>query len=123
MSLIVYVVSKTKDPNLEWPKLKASYPQNELFGFESWRTSVWGNSVVEKLGCPLIHSLKEQDVMVFDEEILALKKEFEVLLQHIHEVVDCTGGDQEGLTFRIKNGIAAVDIALNQQGQCGVVIG
>jgi hypothetical protein len=123
MSLLISIVSKQAgDPLGESLEARISSPHNQLFGVESWRKRVWGHDFVCVLGCTILFSLREGDVQVFDDEIPALKMEFDTLLEHLEQLSYEVGMDEESLELRIRNALEAIRIVMPHRDQAGIAL-
>ncbi|KNY25926.1 hypothetical protein [Pseudobacteroides cellulosolvens] len=123
MSLIVSIIKK-KDTNIDTNDLENQVPSphNELFGFESCRKTLWGHDVMQLIGCEMIYSLKEFDIIVFDEDINILKCELLNILDNIDTIQSATGYDKEFIEFRVKNALEMIKIAINEIDKVGIAL-
>jgi hypothetical protein len=105
----------------------------ELAGFESWRTSVWGSEAVRRLGLQLLPSLAEGDLYASDDLLDRLDIEVRQLQESLRLVVDellangvhvvANGDPYETVAFRLANIAEAVRLARSiPEGAGGVVI-
>ncbi|MEI2399501.1 MULTISPECIES: hypothetical protein [Paenibacillus] len=124
MSLTVSLIEKRGiliDTNLLEAQVPA--PHNDLFGFESCRKTLWGNELISELGCELVHSLKDTDIYVFNEEIEKLKSEFLILLDNLDIISQHTDYIKDFIEFRIRNALEMIKVALHEKDKVGVWIG
>ena len=123
MSLIVSIINK-EDSNIDTNELENQVPSphNELFGFESCRKTLWGHDVMKQIGCEMIYSLKESDIIVFDEDINILKCELINILDYIETIQSATGYDKEFIEFRVKNALEMIKIAINEIDKVGIAL-
>ncbi|CAM4292859.1 hypothetical protein [Paenibacillus typhae] len=123
MSLIVSIIAK-RDVEVDTEDLEARVPEphNNLFGFESYRYSFWGNNAVKELGCELIYSLKETNVYVFDEEIEKLQREFHIILGNLDFLILRTTFDKEFIEFAAGNALEMIKIALREKDKVGIAL-
>lgn len=121
MSLMVYIVSR--DQNIDTDELEKQIPSPHdfLFGFESYREEVWGNDIMEQLGCHIIYSLKERDIYAFDAALQELKRELNVILNNM-DIIENKVTVDEYVEFRVKNALEAIKIA-EKYRNVGVYIG
>ena len=96
--------------------------QNNLFGFETWRNELWENRVIKKLNCHLLFSLKKQDLFIFDNDLLILKKECEIIQNNIKYISTSTSIETDAILFRIDNLKEYIKIALKHQSLIGLNI-
>jgi hypothetical protein len=123
MSLLVSIIPKQKgDALVETLEAMIVSPYNNLFGVESWRKRVWGHEFVRVLDCPILCSLKEGDVHVFDEDILTLKAELEILMEYLEQLSYETSMDEESLEFRIKNALEAIRVVMPHRNKVGIAL-
>lgn len=123
MSLLVSIISKQQnDPITETLEAMISPTQNNLFGVESWRKRVWGHDIVSIFDCPILYSLKDGDVYVYDEDIPALKSELETLLENLEHISAETSMDEESLEFRINNALEAIRVVMPHRDRAGIVL-
>ncbi|WP_420573914.1 hypothetical protein [Kordia sp.] len=86
-------------------------PFNNLFGFESWRQTVWDSPILRKHNCTLLNSLSSQDIYAGDAVLLQLQNELEVIKEHIDQITDELNLHKESFAFRIDNAFEAIRIA------------
>lgn len=123
MSLLVSIISKQQnDPIVETLEAMISPLHNNLFGVESWRKRVWGHPIVHVFGCPILYSLKDGDVYVYDEDIPSLKAELDILLENLGQLSAETSMDEESLEFRIKNAIEFIRVVMPHRDKAGVAL-
>jgi hypothetical protein len=94
MSLTVHArrrVAERVEGSEEW-ETPAS-PHNELAGFESWRTSVWGSEAVKQLGLTLLPSLAVRDLYVSGQALDDLDEEVRTLQDSLRSVVNALLAD------------------------------
>lgn len=123
MSLLVSIISKHKgDPITGTLEAMIAPPHNNLFGVESWRKRVWGHTIVQVFGCPILYSLKDDDVYIYDGDIPALKAELDILLENLGQLSAETSMDEESLEFRIKNALEAIRVVMPHRDQAGIAL-
>ena len=123
MSLLVSIVSKDTNVNIEKIEKEIYNSHNELFGFESWRKEVWGNEIMESIGCNLLYSLSQKDVYVYDSDIQILKHELYKVIEQIETVSKVTRVNKEAIEFRVRNALEMVRVAEKHSDNVGIVIG
>ncbi|QHW29392.1 hypothetical protein GZH47_00140 [Paenibacillus rhizovicinus] len=116
---MVYPISKNKNISTADLEKQIPYPHNFQFGFESYRSKLWGSKIMQEMGCQLIYSLKDGDIYAFDDDLKELKRELNVILDNLKIIEDVFGG---GIDFRVQNAIEAVKVA-EQYKDVGVYIG
>lgn len=79
-------------------------PGDELAGPESWRYSFYASEATVRLGLPLLYSLGTQDIVATGDEIHALKREAQVLLQD-------AVADNDSAQHRLSNIVRACELA------------
>lgn len=123
MSLIISLVQKGSI-SIDTDLLEEQIPEpyNKSFGFETCRETLWGINCIRELGCEMIYSLKNKDIIVFDEEIEKLKGELHNLLENIEIVKLHTSYDKEFIEFRIRNALEMIEIALKDIDTLGIAI-
>lgn len=119
MSLITHAYRRDPQTNA---MLDLEANQNDIFGFETWRKTVWGHSVLIALGCVLIPSLCETDVYAEKEDIKVLEKEVRLIENSIKECSHSIGVDEERILSRIKNLKSAIEVTKRYKDG-GVYIG
>ena len=87
---------------------------SELFGFESWRRTVWGNDELKKIKVTFLNQLKNQDLYIYPKDIELFKTELELVLSKTTELAVKLGVYEEDIQFRIKNAINACMHANNK---------
>ena len=123
MSLIVYPYRRNEITNsIESIDIDVGQPNNDFFGFESWRHKVWGSNTLIELGCSLLPKLKKQDIYAENEELLMLKKEIGLVLENIKTIEKIFMDDSQAIEFRLRNALLATRIAI-ENPNCGVYIG
>lgn len=123
MTLIVNLIAKDKDFDVRDLEKEIAYPHNNLFGFERWRQTLWGHAIIQTVGCELIYSLSKTDVYVYDADIVKLKNELIKMVDNIDLIAKQTNIDGPSIEFRIKNALAAVEVAERNSEKVGVAIG
>lgn len=114
MSLIVYAyrIDPTTNKGLNINE-KPKEPFNDLFGFESWRKTVWNAPILQKLGCRLLNSLAFEDIYAQGKELVQLKSELELVKENSITIAATLHLDQKSLEFRVGNALEAIRIAQN----------
>lgn len=90
-------------------------PYNDLFGIESWRDTVWGSKEVEKLDCPLIQTLKRQNIYAEEQELVILEEELIKINAALDHSLGNLKGNIESIRFRVANALEAIRIAKKHQ--------
>jgi hypothetical protein len=126
MTLLVYPYRR--DPVTGEPHrldLEPGSVQNDLGGVESWRTEVYAGLEARQLGLLLLPQLAERDLFAEGDELEALTRETEALLQQAAAIEVRLGGHMSGsVGFRLRNVLAAIGRARVESGAvCGVYIG
>ncbi len=116
-----YKIDKTTN-QIVYLDEKPKPPHNELFGFESWRQSVWSSNTLKKLGCKLLSSLSYQDLYIEQQDIEDLRLELKLIKSNIVKVSDELALNKTCLKFRIDNALEAIRIA-KQVTNGGIYIG
>ena len=123
MSLLIYPYKRNSKTNtIERLTTKPTESQNELFGFENWRKTVWGSNTLKDLNCDLLCSLKHKDIYAENENILLLKNEIEILKKNIPFISIQLKIDKKSFEFRLDNALEAIRIAMTNPNY-GVYIG
>jgi hypothetical protein len=122
MSLIVRIISKVKGFDTKELESEIPYPHNDLFGFESWRKTLWGNSLIKDLGCYKIYSLRENDVYVYDDDVIELKGELQKILENIDLISKQTQIEKSSIEFRVKNALETIKIVEKNIEKVGIVL-
>ena len=86
-------------------------PFNDVFGFESWRYSVWGSSVLQQLNCSILNSLKNSNVYAEGTDLDQLEIEFNQILESLENIQEALQVSPNLIKTRVKNGIEAIRIA------------
>ncbi len=122
MSLIIYPYRRdTSTDEIIFLDEYVKQPHNEIFGFESWRYSVWGSNVLESLECKVLSKLKEENIYAEGEILTQLGVEFERILSSLENIQDALQISPNLIKFRVTNGIEAIRIA-REYPKGGVVI-
>ncbi len=121
MSLLISLIPKDNNFDAEELEKYIPEPYNNLFGFEGYRQSVWGNEIIKEIGCDLIYSLKDGDIYAFDEKLQELKNELKVIVSNIEFLKSKEIGD-DFIGFRVNNALEAIRVA-EQYKDIGVWIG
>ncbi len=83
-----------------------------LMGFESFRYSVWGAPIMEKLGLSLLPSLaKTAFIFVEGDKLDQLQVEALTIQENVELVIEHIPADEQFIMHRTNNVIRAVDIA------------
>lgn len=122
MSLSVSIIAKDKGFDTKDLESQIPYPHNSLFGFESWRRLLWGHEVIQSLSCELIHSLKDGNVSVFDEDVSRLRAEFEKIRDNVDVIATSTGIDVTSIEFRVGNALEAISVAEKNLDKVGIAL-
>ncbi|WP_298546357.1 hypothetical protein [uncultured Aquimarina sp.] len=113
MSILVYPYRRNKRTNeIEGLSASCISPYNDMFGPENWRVRVWGTKLLEKLNCFLIYSLLDSNLYVEKTELIALKEELNILLQHSQTISNELKVNEDTFKFRVYNALEAIRIAL-----------
>jgi len=102
--------------------IKPNATFNQSFGFESWRSKIWGSSTLKNLGCSILFTLNCNDIYAEDENLLLLKKEIELIKDNIIDISRECELEINVIEFRLNNALKAIKIALENK-DCGVYIG
>lgn len=125
MSLIVYAYKR--DPHTGKERALDEHPtppQNDLAGFESWRSKVWAADLLKDLGLQLLPSLAVQDVFAEGNDLDQLLGEVDIVTHDLAALAASTDVDEDGLRFRLKNVREAIRLARQvPNGEGGVYIG
>lgn len=116
MSLTISFILLSEDFNENIPA------QNNLFGFESCRSELWGNRKLKELGCTIIPKLKNNDLFIVQDELHELYKDCEIIFENISEISSTTNYSSEFIQFRINNLLSFVEIALKHKEYLGINI-
>lgn len=112
MSLTVDVY--TYDPKtyeIKDPVIPTKSQGTDLAGLESWRTEVYGSSLVKTIGCKLLPLLVKEDLFIFQEDLDVLQEDCKRILKHIKALVEETHIFQTTLEHRINNILLAIEQA------------
>lgn len=125
MSLTVSLTGKENVEDMVTDALEKQVPSphNDLFGVESCRKTLSGNDLIVELGCELIPILKTHDIIVYDEYIEKLRREFLILLDNLDHISLHTNYRKDYIEFRVNNALEIIKIALNNLDKVGVWIG
>lgn len=117
MTLLVNTFKRNQDGELIIDDTEHSL---ELAGFESFRTTFYGSHAAKELGLTILPSLATQDVWVSGSELSGLRREVEIVLDHLNQFVEESQCGLDTLQQRAFNILAAIDRAESIGG--GVVI-
>ena len=121
MSLSVNLISK--NPETDISDFEKKLKRDELFGFESWRTKLWGHRLLKELGCKIIISLGgESNVFVYDDDLNLLKRELEIVLENVTVISLTCNIDDDIIKERVLNALEAVRVAQSHVSEIGVVL-
>ena len=132
MSLSIFFISKDEGIETDLEKdiniisdLEEEVNQHcsSVFGFESFRNSLWGHEIIKTLGCEMVYSLKEYDIYAFNENILKLKSEFLIILENLDLVEKETGIEKDAIEVRVNNALAYIEVAERNSDKVGIFIG
>lgn len=98
-------------------------PNNGLFGFESWRKSLWGSPIFLKLGCEIIPTLENIDIFAIEENLEKLKNDLLLINNNLKEISEYTKVDEESIQYRVLNALEFIKIAEEDNHIIGVYIG
>ena len=98
------------------------YPHNDLFGTEDTRNTIWSSKYLIELGCKLLPKLKSEDLYCDGLELEILKIELHLILSNMDILNQKLELQNDYLLFRVKNALAAVEIAKKHKNG-GVYIG
>ena len=115
MSLIIQFI-KMEDFEIE-------DPNNGLFGFEIWRKTLWGNSIIKKVGCEIIPKLKNSDIFAVENDLLKLKEDLLIIKKSVNEISIICEIDVEAILLRINNALEFIKIAEKEKKIIGIYIG
>lgn len=123
MSLTVYPYLRNPiDGKLTELEETISPEHTDLFGLESWRSRVWGAAALKEMSCEILPSLSKMDIHAEGEELHQLEQELIKMLDQVHSLSSILKVDKNSLTSRIKNALAAINVAQKHQ-YGGVCIG
>ncbi|WP_445711074.1 hypothetical protein [Flavobacterium sp.] len=122
MSLLLSLIHKSNNSSAKEFEKLIDNSHNNLFGFEIWRNELWGNKVIEELNCHLLFSLKKQNLFLFDNDLLILKKECEIMYNNIEYISTSTTIEADAISFRIGNLEEYIKKALKYQSLIGLNI-
>jgi hypothetical protein len=95
-------------------------PSDELAGFESFRTTLYGGQVARSVGLRLLPMLGHQDLYVELGDLPRLRAEIELVMENLEQCSKETGVEVKVIQDRLQNVLKAVRRAEELQG--GVVI-
>lgn len=122
MSLIIYPYQRDHSTNeMIFLDDHIIAPHNDIFGFESWRYSVWGSKVLANMNCNILNSLKSTNIYAEGDELNMLKKEFDLILNSLDNIQEELQVSPNLIEFRVKNGLEAIRVAQSVNNG-GVVI-
>ncbi len=122
MTLIVSLIPKEHNDDISLLQNEIGSEYNDLFGYEIMRKVLWGHEIVKLLDCELIYSLKEEDVMVYDADVIRLKNEFLILLDSADLINRETRVNHSELNFWVQNALATIRVAENNLDKVGVAL-
>jgi hypothetical protein len=117
MTLIVNTFIRTANGGMDFVDVDHS---DELAGFESCRTDLWGHVSVRALGLKLLPTLAEQDIYAEGDDIRQLESDVHLLLSHVMTVAEKTKYSTDFINHRCQNMLNAIRRAREVGG--GVVI-
>jgi hypothetical protein len=121
VSLLVNLVPKFPDINIE--RYEAMVTRNDIFGFESWRKTLWGHDCLEKLGCTLLPRLKyEANLFIYDKDLEILNQEFKIVLQNLTYIQESTNIESEIIKERVQNALDIIRVAQLHIEKVGIVL-
>jgi len=103
---ISYFEEDKKSNQLEYLGMPEK-PGSELFGFESWRTNVWGKISNTKY----LSKLATTDIYIFTNELEGFEKELLIALSKTLGYSKEFNIDKEDLEYRLNNAISAARYA------------
>ena len=122
MSLIVYPYRRDAETNeMIFLDEQIQAPYNDIFGFESWRYSVWGSSVLAKLNCNILNTLKDTNIYAEGVDLDKLESEFSKILNSLENIHEALQVSPNLIKVRVENGIEAIRVA-KTHAKGGVVI-
>ncbi len=115
---------ESEDSQILEMELEKQVYQNHsyVFGFESFRNSLWGHEIMKELDCELLYSLRKTDIFVFDNDIIRLKNELHVVLANIQSVAGRTNLSEETIEVRVSNALAYLALAEENIENIGITI-
>ena len=123
MSLSIFILSKTKSyEELKKDHKAAGIDPFNSFGFESWRTEVWGSQSIKKLGLKIIPSLESYNIYAYDETVKDLEKELSVIKENLPQLEKEFEFVEGWLGKRLENGIKTVNY-IKDNSDLGIEIG
>lgn len=101
---------------------KIEEPNPGIFGFESFRKTLWGSECIVNLDCVLITSLKNTDIYVKEKRDLeTLKSELLLIESNVERIAKETNIPIKDILIRTTNALEFVEIA--RQKNAGIFIG
>jgi len=125
MTLIVYPI-KMVNNIIETIPEQPKKPYNELFGFSSWRTLLWGNTILMDLNCKVLPALANNaEVCAIEDELECLEDDTFIILANLDKIVTAADHqvDKQTLEFRMLNLLEAIRLARLYGIDGGVWIG
>lgn len=125
MTLIVYpirLVNNVIETVAEQPKK----PYNELFGFSSWRTILWGHTILADLNCKILPTLANNaEVCAIEEDLEWLEDDTYTVLANLDKIVAAVDHqvEKQNLEFRMLNLLEAIRLARLYGTSGGVWVG
>lgn len=77
----------------------------------------------KKYGCQILHTLKDNDIYAFDNNIDILKADLYLLLKNISSISDNNTIIKESIEIRINNALEVIRVAEMYLDKVGVYIG
>jgi hypothetical protein len=91
-------------------------PHNDLFGFEQWRTTVWGSDEIRALGATLLPSLSTTGVFAEGDDLDRLDRELQSIAENIKDLATKLRVREDSLLFRVENARHCVYLARQLDG-------
>ncbi len=114
LSISVYSLDPTTGKEAQEIVLPAG---EDLAGFETWRTEVYGSEKARTVGVRRLASLRSGNVDAAGPAIEEIKRETMVLLEHATEIAKVLEKDCGKLKARFSNISKACDLAIEHQGK------
>jgi hypothetical protein len=114
MTLSVHAYTRDAAGNMMFVEPTGS--SKDLAGFEAFRTTFYGGNTARSLGLRLLPLLSERDLYVEAEDLLRLKEEAILILQHIELFSAEASVVSDVLRVRVENILDAIDRAQSVHG-------
>jgi len=88
-----------------------------LFGFESFRLTLWGADIMTEIGLKWLPTLRTSDVILQGDELDSLEREAKTVLLHAREISEKTGAWEDIVEDYANNLLEAIQLARQVDGQ------